>query len=272
VTAYLITFAIIVLSTSAAGRWFGSRLPASADKLSFKSGACIIGFGIIWLAAAWFARPYSDTDRFGATAAEWFSFSGKWWCLLAGAMFMHGLASGLKQIPPTWLRRVFYFGAVLMLAGLMISRTMPIYILLGNDNRNANAYLIQSKDYEYTCGAVALLNYLEQFHGVKGLTEREVSKVCGVTVEGSTTTALVRAAHFYGLTNATARVIGWQELEQLGHPAIVSISTVPQVHHATLFIRMDEEKVYFIDPAYGSWTASRDRFRQIWYGKTVLLD
>ncbi len=232
----------------------------------------MIALGIFWLAAAWLARPYADTDCFGANVAEWFAFYGKWWVLLAGVMFLHGLASGLEQIPRSWLRRAFYFGAMLTLAGLVISRTLPIYFLLGNGARGANGYLVQSKDYEYTCGAVALLNYLEQFHGVKGLTEREVSKACGVTMEGSTTTALVRAAHIYGLTNATARAIHWPELEQLGHPAIVSISTLPQVHHATLLVRIDAQQVYFIDPAYGSWSASRERFREIWYGKTILLE
>jgi hypothetical protein len=204
--------------------------------------------------------------------AEWFSFSGKWWVLLAGAMFGHGLACGLKQIPHSWLRRALYFGATLMLAGLVVSRTLPVYFLLGDGTRDANGYLIQSSNYEYICGAVALLNYLEQFHGTKGLTEREVSKICGVTVEGSTTTALVRAAHAYGLTNATARMLAWPELEQRGRPVIVSISTLPQVHHATLLIMVDAQQVYFIDPAYGSWRASRERFREIWYGKTILLE
>jgi Peptidase C39 family len=272
VVVYLITFAVVILPVSLAGWWTGRRLPDCAEKLSFKSGACLIGLGIFWLAAAWLARPYADTDGFGSTVAEWFAFSGKWWVLLACAMFMHGLASGLKQIPRSWLRRVFYFAAMLLLAGLVVSRTLPVYFLLGSGTRDANGYLVQSKDYEYTCGAVALVNYLEQFRGVKGLTEREVSKICGVTVEGSTTTALVRAAHIYGLTNATALVINWPELEQLGHPVIVSISTLPQVHHATLLIRMDAQQVYFIDPAYGSWSASRERFREIWYGKTILLE
>jgi uncharacterized membrane protein YhaH (DUF805 family) len=272
VTVYFIKLALLLLSGSATGWWIGRRLPVGNEKLSPKSAVIVIGLCVLWFVAAWLARPCSDTDRPGAALAEWFAFSGRWWVLLAGAMFMHGLASGRKQIPRAWLRRIFYFGAMVMLAGLVISRTMPVYFLLGPGTRDASGYLIQSKDYEYTCGAVALLNYLEQYRGSKGLTEREVSKVCGVTAEGSTTTALVRAARSYGLTNATVRAINWQALEQLGHPAIVSISTLPQVHHATLLIRMDAQQVYFIDPAYGLWNTSRQRFRQIWYGKTVLLE
>jgi hypothetical protein len=272
VTVYFIKLAVIILSASATGWCIGRRLPDNGDKLSFKSGAFLIGLAIFWLAAARLTRPYADTDCPGAMLAEWFAFSGQWWFLLAGVMFIHGLASGLKQIPRQWWRCIFYFGAMLVVAGLVISRTLPVYFLLGDGARDANGHLVQSRDYEYTCGAVALLNYLEQFRGAKGLTEREVSRICGVTVEGSTSTALVRAAHAYGLANATARVIGWQELEHYGHPAIVSISTLPQVHHATLLIRMDAQQVYFIDPAYGLWKTSRERFRQIWYGKTILLE
>ncbi len=269
---YFFKLAALILFALTTGWWIGSRRPARDEKLSPKSAVILSGLCIFWFAAAWLARPYSDTDRPGSTLAEWFAFSGRWWFLLAGAMVMHGVVSSRKQIPNSWLRRVFYFGSILVLAGLVVSRTIPIYFLLGDGARDSNGYLVESRDYEYTCGAVALLNYLEQFRGVKGLTEREVSKTCAVTVEGSTTTAVVEAAHAYGLTNATARVIGWQEIENLGHPAIVSISTIPEVHHATLFIKMDAQQVYFIDPAYGLWKTSRDRFRQIWYGKTILLE
>ncbi|MES1180787.1 MAG: cysteine peptidase family C39 domain-containing protein [Verrucomicrobiota bacterium] len=271
-TVYLIIFAVVVLSASTAGWWIGGRLPGRADKLSFKSASLLIGLGVGWFVAAWLARPYADTDRPGATLAGWFAFSGKWWLLLAGAMFAHGLGCGLKQIPRPWPRRALYFGALLVLLGLVGLRTMPVYFLLGDGQRDAHGYLRQSKDYEFTCAAVALLNYLEQYRGDRGLTERGVSKNCGVTVEGTTIAALVRAARTYGLTNATARVLPWPELERRGRPAIVSISTLPQVHHATLFIRMDAQTVYFIDPAYGPWTVTRERFREIWYGKTVLLE
>jgi uncharacterized membrane protein YhaH (DUF805 family) len=269
---YLITFALIVLTATIAGRCIGKQVPGQSEKLSFTAGAFIIGLIGLWFVVAWLARPYADTDRPGAALAEWFAFSGKWWLLLAGAMFAHGLGCGWKQIPRPWPRRALYFGALLVLMGLVGVRTVPVYFLLGDGQRDASGYLRQSKDYEFTCAAVALLNYLEQYRGVNGLTEREVSKTCGVTVEGTTIAALVRAARTYGLTNATARVLTWPELESRGRPAIVSISTLPQVHHATLFIRMDAQTVYFIDPAYGPWTATRERFREIWYGKTVLLE
>jgi hypothetical protein len=83
--------------------------------------------------------------------------------------------------------------------------------------------------------------------------------------------ALVKAARYFGQTNATARVLTLTELEKSQLPAIVSISTLPTVHHATLLIKLDAEHAAFIDPAYGPWEVSRARFQEIWYGKTVLL-
>jgi len=82
----------------------------------------------------------------------------------------------------------------------------------------------------------------------------------------------VNAAHCYGLTNASARMLSLAELERASLPAIVSISTLPTVHHATLLIKLDAGRAYFIDPAYGFHDMSRQRFQEIWYGKTVLLE
>ena len=62
------------------------------------------------------------------------------------------------------------------------------------------------------------------------------------------------------------------ELGKSRLPAIVSISTLPTVHHATLLIKLYADRAYFIDPAYGWWDVPRSRFQEIWYGKTVLLE
>jgi predicted double-glycine peptidase len=82
----------------------------------------------------------------------------------------------------------------------------------------------------------------------------------------------VKAAHQFGLTNATARMLTLAELQPAKLPAIVSVSTLPSVHHATLLVSLDAERANFIDPAYGKWSVSRARFQEIWYGRTVLLE
>ena len=250
----------------------GRRCSGRNVHLSLRAAGTVIGFGLFWFVGAWLARSYADTDDIGSPLAEWFAYSGQWLVLLAATGFGNGFIFGAKQIPAAPWRTALYFASIIGIVGLVIWRTMPVYFLLGDGQRDADHFVRQSAKYEYTCGAVALLNYLEQFHGTKNLTEREVSKICGVTTAGTTSAALVRAAHHFGLGNASARVLNWRELEEQKLPVIVSISTLPQVRHATLLIRLDEKSASFIDPAYGSWKISRERFQQIWYGKTVLLE
>ena len=204
---------VLIALASLAGWRLGRRRTGRNGRLSPLAAGTVSGFGLLWFVGAWLARAHADTNGVGATLAEWFAHSGKWLVLLAAAAAGNGFICGAKQIPPTPWRKAFYFTALLGLAGLVVWRTVPVYFLLGDGRRNTDHFVRQSADYEYTCGAVALLNYLEQFRGAKNLTEREVSKICSVTTEGSTMAALVRAAHHFGLTNATARVLNWQELE-----------------------------------------------------------
>lgn len=265
-----------IFGTALAAWFFGWRTGKlrrnHGAKLSLPAALALTGLGLLWLAAARLARDYADTDGRGVAAAEWFAHSGKWLILLGAMMLGHGWICGSQQIPPGRTRRIFYFTAVLGAGALVILRTLPVYFLLGDGRREADGILRESEKLEVTCGAVALLNYLEQYRHHPPLTEREAARICGVTVEGTTTAALVRAARQFGLANATARVLTLAELEKSKLPAIVSISTLPTVHHATLLIRLDAERACFIDPAYGRWKISRARFLQIWYGKTVLLE
>lgn len=227
---------------------------------------------ILWFLAAQKARKYADTDGFGSAAAEWFAHSGKWLLLLAGVMFVHGWIIGAAQLPGGVSRRTLYSIAILGVAILAISRSTPVYFLLDQGRRDEKGCLRQSTKIEVTCAAVALLNYLERHRNHAALTEREVSRVCALTMEGTTTSALLRAARHYGLTNATARALKELELEKTKLPAIVSISTLPGVHHATLLLKLDHERAYFLDPAYGYCDLTRQRFQEVWYGKTVLLE
>lgn len=271
-TAYFAILTAIILAAILTGLRIGRRLQNRGGKLPPSFGITAVGLGLFWFLAGWMTRTYADTDRCGAGLAGWFAHSGKWLLLLTAASYGHGLTIGLKQIPQPGLRWILYFVAVTGIAVLVVCRTIPIYFLLDNGKRDAKGYLRQSDKYEFTCGAVALLNYLEQFRGATNLTEREVSRICHVTPEGSTTPAIVNAAHHFGLTNTTARVLTMGELEQQKLPAIVSISTLPGLRHATLLLRLDAQHAWFIDPAYGSWNVTRQRFKEIWYGKTVLLE
>ena len=254
------------------GRQMGRRYRGRAKEMSHRTALLLIGAGSLWFVVAYFTRNYADTDGWGASVAEWFAHSGRWLVLLAAMFFGHGWIVGAGHTPNGSGRRIFYCVAVFGMAALIVSRTVPVYFLLEAGQRDANGILRQSERVEATCGAVALLNYLERYAHHAPLTEREVSRVCGVTAEGSTTTALVRAANYFGQTNATARVLTLTELDRVHLPAIVSIATLPMMRHATLLIQLDGERARFIDPAYGFWDVSRARFAEIWYGKTVLLE
>lgn len=250
----------------------GRRKRGRKEKLSPVTAGIMVGLGVFWFVAAQLARNWADTDNPVAALAEGFAHSGKWLVLLGAMLFGHGWICGVGQVPAVRSRRTIYYVAVLGVAALVVFRTIPVYFLLDAGRHDENGFLRQSEKYEFTCGAVALLNYLEQYRHHPPLTERAVSRVCGVTAEGTTTSALVNAAQQFGLTNATARVLTLAELDQTRLPVIVSISTLPTVHHATLLVSLDEKEAGFIDPAYGSWKISRERFRQIWYGKTVRFE
>ena len=269
---YLATIVILAVIAFAGGWWSGTRCGTAKGKLSPLVASLLLASGIIWLLAAWLARNYSDTDGLGTNAAAWFALSGKWLVLLAVMFFGHGWVCGSQQAPLGAIRRIFYHVALLGIATLVISRTVPVYIFLDAGRRDEAGCLRQSDKIETTCGAVALLNYLERYQHHAPLTEREVSRICNITPEGTTPSHLVNTARYYGQTNATARVLTLAELQRAKLPAIVSISTLPSVHHATLLIKLDAERAWFIDPAYGYRDMTLSRFQEVWYGRTVLLE
>ncbi|HEX9046843.1 MAG TPA: cysteine peptidase family C39 domain-containing protein, partial [Verrucomicrobiae bacterium] len=269
---YAATVLVIIAGATLAGWLLGRRHSPHAGKHSFLKTILLLVGVVGWYVVANWARHYSDTDGFGAAVAEWFGFSGKWYFLLAAMMAGHGWIIGSRQAPGGSRQRILYLLAVLGMATLVVGKTIPIYFLLDAGQRDADGFLRESDRVEVTCGAVALLNYLERYRHCPPLTEREVSRACHVTMEGATPTALVRAAHYFGVTNVTARVLTPAQLDMMRLPAIVSISTVPGMHHATLLIHLDADHADFIDPAYGRWRTTRERFQQIWYGRTVLLE
>jgi predicted double-glycine peptidase len=271
VAVYLVTVIVIGAFAFITGWRMGRKHPFGKNASPMAAGI-LLALGVLWLAAAKFTRSYADTDSWGTDAAGWFAHSGKWFVLLGAMLVGHGWICVTRQIPAAFARRIFYFVAVLGIVSLVMVKTVPVYFLLGEGRRDENGCVRQSETIEVTCGAVALLNYLERFQHHAPLTEREVSRNCGVTTEGTTTAAIISAARAYGLTNATARVLTLAELEKSRLPAIVSISTLPTVHHATLLIKLDAGRACFIDPAYGFRDMPRDRFLEIWYGRTVLLE
>ena len=155
-TAYLATIIGIMLAAFVIGWRLGRARQNQQVNLTPVMAAVFIGLGLAWLAGAWLARNYADTDGLGADAAGWFAHSGKWLILLAGMMFGHGWICGGKQILPPPARRILYFIAVLGIVALAVTQTVPVYFLLGDGRRDADGFVRQSEKVESTCGAVAL--------------------------------------------------------------------------------------------------------------------
>ena len=226
---------------------------------------------LAWLGLAWAARRYAETDAFGWQAAEWFGHRGKWFGFALIALGFTTFAAWRKRAT---LTRRFAFQICIVCAfilGLTLWRTIPIHFFLQETNRwDEQGHLRQTA--EYTCAPVSLGNLLRTYGKQLGVTERELALLSGTTVEGTALNNLIWAAECFGLRIQQCSVMSLPELERQGGPALVTISTLPTVRHMTLLTGFADEGVHFIDPAYGARTISRERFQEIWYGKTLVFD
>jgi hypothetical protein len=120
-TAYLLTVAAI-----ATGWRAGRGRRNAGTRLWPLTAAMLVGLGVLWLVAAQIARRHADREGFGSDCAGWFAHSGKWFTLLAAMMFGHGWIGGTGQFLTGKARRSAYFVAVLGVAALVVSRTVPV--------------------------------------------------------------------------------------------------------------------------------------------------
>jgi predicted double-glycine peptidase len=158
-----------------------------------------------------------------------------------------------------------------LIVGLLLWRTLPSYLWLSHqDTRDDQGHRRQS--IEHTCGPVSLANLIEVCHGNKAPSERELAKRSHTTMEGTPLTGLITAARQSGLELKVCRIISMSELRNLNAPALVQISTLPSVRHASLLLKIEGDEAHFIDPAYGYRKISCERFRKIWYGKTLIFE
>jgi hypothetical protein len=248
---YLATLAVVLAAGAALGALAGCYARRQRMLASRRLGRLILLAFFTWLAISWAARAYSETGRLGWAAAEWWAHTGKWHVFLAAYVVTAMLALG--SAPPGQAARSRFLLGLLALGvvGMVVYRTFPVFALLGDGTRDAKGFLRQSTRHEYACAAVALANYLEQYRGHRPLTEREAARWCRTTVEGTTQSAVLKAALRCGLFQANCRKLDFAGLKQRALPAMVSISTLPGLRHASLLVKLDEEWAWFIDPAYG---------------------
>jgi predicted double-glycine peptidase len=267
VLIYGFIISLVILGSSLAG-W------ATAHRFSLdrnRKGFLILGLVAfaVWGSLSWGARYYGETDYPGWPWAEWWAHQGKWFMFLGLVLFGISLALTAESQRIKTSHKILIPFIMVSVILVVIERSCPVYLMLGEGQRDADDYLIQNIDHEYTCGAVALLNYLELYRNHGRLTEREVSRACNTTAEGTTMSDLLQAVHAYGLTNATCTVRTYTDILESDLPTIVSISTLPGLRHATLLVSLDRDTARFIDPSYGAWQCSLDRFKKILFGKSI---
>jgi predicted double-glycine peptidase len=225
----------------------------------------------VWFGFSVLARRYSETDRLGWVVAESWAQTGKWYCFGVVGLFFLGVASHHEQSPHRLSRIAVCSIAVLFLMWITVWRTIPIFAFLPRtETRDETGCIRQT--VPYTCGPVSLANLLEHY-GMKNewTTERELARLSGTTWEGTTTSGLIRAARKNGLKVVACRQMTLDELERQTKPAIVFISTIPTVRHAVLYLKSNGQTVETMDPDRGDiWTA-RQRFKEILYGKALVL-
>lgn len=221
-----------------------------------------------WFGLAYVARHYAEGQGAGWGVAEWFAHQGKWFVFATVVLFMIGVATRSSDLRGG--RRILLVAVEVLVVWVLVWRTMPSYVWLPRGTeRDAFGHIRQT--VEFTCGPVCLGNLLENSCGSESPTERDLARLSGTTCEGSTLTGLIEAAEALGLELDSCRVMSLEELRASRASAIVQISTLPEVKHATLFLSANEEVVEFIDPAYGYRQISPDRFRKIWYGKALIF-
>ncbi|MCC5847808.1 MAG: hypothetical protein JJU29_06905 [Verrucomicrobia bacterium] len=115
---------------------------------------------------------------------------------------------------------------------------------------------------------MALGNLYELHTGEPAPSERTLSRWAGTTWDGTTTLGLIRASRKLGMP---LRVLPpGHELSPSDLPALIEISTLPEVHHATLLVAMDEDRIRLLDPDYGLQEATRAWLERVQKGKILV--
>ena len=252
--------------------WIGWTLGRRCAKAS-RAPRPGVGFAFlaVFVAATVAARIYAETDRPGWAWAEWFAYGGKWYTLLAFVGFGISRVAGAERATWAWSRRLVVlltFACVIATAGWF---TFPIYPLVPiHSRRNPSGHVKQGTIY--SCGPTCLANYLEMRGGKARNDERELVRLCGTTIEGTAMNRLYRAARRRGIRAAEPRRMSLADLEKSGKPAIILISTLPDVRHAALLVKFDGTNAHMVDPDYGYQVTDLTWLDRVIYGKAIVLE
>ena len=269
---WMTTILLVTLVAVAAGFSLGQRHPGAGHGTRMRVWCFgILALLLVWYLSAKLARTYGDRDIPLWPLVEWWAHTGMWYAFMGATVLGMGFAAGSQPVPRGLWRSLSIVVALLVAIAGTAALTMPIYLTMKPcTQRNKNGLIQQSS--RHTCAPTSLANYLERFAGRTNVSERDMARLSGTTIAGTTSSGLLRAARASGLRVVACRTMSMQEIEALNMPVIVSISTVPSVHHATLLWKFEGGNVHLFDPDYGYEVRSREWFQRVWYGKTIVLD
>ncbi len=269
---YFLVFGGVTILPFGCGLLIGGRLrkmmPVNTHFRLMAAGAALTG----WFVLSRLARGYAETDGRLWQVAEFWAHAGKWHVFSAAGMLVLGVAARTETSGRGLAGASLHVFAALLIVCLTLWRTIPVYLFLGGETRrDAEGFLRQT--VPYTCGPVSLANLMER----SGMStppgaERELSRLAGTTWEGSTMSGLIAAASRVGMRVVECRIMGIDDLERKGMPAIVFISTIPSVRHAVVYSGCHKELVELIDPDRSRIVCPRDRFKEVHYGKSLVLE
>jgi len=266
---YLAGLLGVGLFCTAAGYLVGARRRAAGERVSARVVLVLVGVLLLWHVMSLYARGYAETACRGWAFAEMWAHSLRWYVFEGVLVFFAGLSSGSRLGARKFVEDLKHTVLLVVGVGAAAWSTYPVGLVVAAEGAAAGrAWLRQS--VEYTCAPVCLANHARRSGLACAAGERDLALRCGTTVAGTRLSRLARVARELGI-RTECRLVTFEELVERNGPALLMISTLPSVRHATLFLGADAEGLHLLDPAYGPRTVPAAYLRRVWYGKTILL-
>ena len=187
--------------------------------------------------------------------------------LMSGGVFAYlftiGLTIGLATNHPEKYKLAFATTLLgVTICGMHIYWNLPIYKTLTN-LRTAGGYVMQTSSS--SCAAASAAN-VSTYLGLS-ITEKQMAKLTGTTVLGTSPGQIVRAFRSTGIT-AKKKTLRIAQLAALPQPAILFIDYpgLGPDSHAVALLPTTTAKLRIIDPLSGSYDIAADRFPWRWRG------
>ena len=118
------------------------------------------------------------------------------------------------------------------------------------------------------CGPAAMLSVLRFYGGNTTLVK--MRELCRTNTKGSTMLDLVNAAKEIGF-NATGARGEYEDLMKEKMPCIAHVITEKNLQHFIVIYKISANTLFIGDPGVGRYKLSKEKFKEIWKSKSVIL-